>query len=206
MELTVEPVCLRDDRVAIERGDPVFDHALCGADGRVFAGAVLAGRAAPVGEAEDLPGVAQLDERPERVVDRDAGGALERDRARLAGGERRVELRQRVEHPIGRGRRQRLALLAAEHLDALGREPDPTCRAPPLRIEIGRGDRDLAGAGDRPHQSFLGGGELPVGEQQLEALVRVGGGGAAFGDHRSQVALGRAQPVADRGLDLVVAA
>jgi hypothetical protein len=30
--------------------------------------------------------------------------------------------------------------------------------------------------------------------------------GAAFGDHRSQVALGRAQPVADRSVDLVVAA
>jgi hypothetical protein len=50
------------------------------------------------------------------------------------------------------------------------------------------------------------GGELPVGEQQLKALVRVGGGGAAFGDHRSQIALRRAEPVADRGLDLVVAA
>ena len=79
----------------------VLDHALCGADGGLFAGAVLASRAAPVGQAEDLPGVAQLDKRPERVVDRDAGGALERDRACLAGGERRVELGQRVEHPMG---------------------------------------------------------------------------------------------------------
>lgn len=181
-----------DDSVQVERGDPVFDHALCGADGGAFAGAVLAGRAVPVGEAEELAGVTQLDERPECVVDRDADGALERDRARLAGGERRVELRQRVEHPVRRGRRQRLTLLAAEHLDALGREPYPTCRAPPLCIEIGRGDRDLAGAGDRPHQSFRGGGELPVGEQQLEALVRVGGGRAAFGNHRTQIALGRA--------------
>ena len=92
----------------------------------VFAGAVLAGRAAAVGEAEDLTGVAQLDKRTERVVDRGAGGALERDRARLAGRERRVELSQRVEHPIRCGRRQRLALLAAEHLDVLGRETDPS--------------------------------------------------------------------------------
>ena len=206
MKLTVEPICLRDDGVAIERSDAVVDHALCGADGLLFAGAVLAGRAAPVGEAEDLPVVTKLDQRPERVVNWGAGGALERDCARLAGGERRVELRQRVEHPIRCGRRQRFMLLAAEDLDALGREPDPAGCALPLRIEIGGGDRDLAGAGDRPHQPLLGGGELPVGEQQLEPLARAGGGGAAFGDHRPQVALGRAQPIADRGMHLVMAA
>ena len=184
----------------------MLDHPVCGADGLVFAGAVRAGRAAPVGEAQDLPGVTQLDERPERVVDRNAGGALERDRARLAGGERRVELCQRVEHPFRRGRRQRLTRLAAEHLNALGREPDRPRRAPPLRIEVGRANRHLPGSCDRPHQTFLGGGELAVGEEQREALVRFGGGRAAFGDHRAQVALGRAQSVADRGLDLVVAA
>ena len=57
VQLTVEPVCLRDDRVPVERSDPVSHHPVCGADRCVFTGAVLAGRAAPVGEPEDLPGV-----------------------------------------------------------------------------------------------------------------------------------------------------
>ena len=63
MQLTVKPVGLRGHSVAIERSGPVSDHALCGVDGLVFAGAVLAGRAAPVGEAQDLPGITQLDQR-----------------------------------------------------------------------------------------------------------------------------------------------
>ena len=72
-----------------------------------LAAAVLAGGAGPVGEHEDLLGCSQLAQRLERVSDRHAGRALERDRARVARGERRVKLGQPVEQRTRVRRRQR---------------------------------------------------------------------------------------------------
>ena len=94
-------------------------QALGDRDDGPFAAAVIAGRAGPVGEQQDLTGLTQHLKLPSASSIGCAGGLFERDRARFAGGERRVELRQRLKHHLRVGRLSVDALVCAEDFDTL---------------------------------------------------------------------------------------
>ena len=164
---------------------------------------MLAGRTGPVGEHENLVGCAQLAERFERVGDPHACRALERDRPRVARGERGVELGQPCDQLLAIRRRQRwprgtepVECGPVEVMSAGGRSP--------VLVQVSVGYRCLRRAGEGRHQPLLRRGELPGPFQQRESLAGPATVGAPGGDDRAERCLLVGEPVADRGPDLVM--
>ena len=96
----------RSGRGGGERLDRGRGEAFGDRDDGSLAAAMLPRGAGPVGEHENVIARSERAELIERRLDRRAGRALQRDRARIAGRERRVELRQAP--PAPRSVRRRL--------------------------------------------------------------------------------------------------
>jgi hypothetical protein len=75
-EIAIQSPCLPGDDRAQERRGALAGEPFGGRDCGLLASAVLASSAGPVGQNQDLAGDAKLFQWPERLGDRDAGGAL----------------------------------------------------------------------------------------------------------------------------------